>query len=77
MENNLPHSLFHPPPHGYIMAMGKNIRWRKGKGKAISFAYNINLLRLLKRISSAGTGEGDGNFVEENLEEKKLGWGSV
>ena len=50
------------------MTLGKNITWKKGKGKQ----YNLPMiLRLLGRISS---GERDGNFGEECQDFKTWGW---
>ena len=58
---------------GNIMALGKNIKWKKGKGEAIIFPWT---LWLLGRISIGEEGKGrDGNLGGENQDFKKHGRG--
>ena len=57
---------------GNIMAVRKNIPWKKGEGKQYHLPYNIKA--VCKNIKW-GRGEGDRNFVEENQDFKKTGVG--
>ena len=47
------------------MAVGKNLMWKKGKGKQYHHA------------GKRGRGETDGNFKEENQDFKKWCWGRI
>ena len=49
------------------MAMGKNISWKKGKGKHYHFSCNI---KVVGKNIKWGRGEGDGYFGEENQDLK-------
>ena len=54
------------------MGVGKNITWKKGKGKQCHFPYNI--MAVGKNIRGE---EENGDFGEENQDLKRWGWGRI
>ena len=62
-----------PNSPGNIMAVGKNITWKRGKGKQYYLPYDIE--DVGKNIKC---GKWDGYFGEENQDFKKWGgWGRI
>ena len=51
------------------MAVGKNITWKKRKGKQNHLPYNI---KAAGKNIKWGRGEGDGNFGVENQDIKNV-----
>ena len=56
------------------MAVGKNITWKKGKGKQYHLPCNI---RVIGKNIKWGRGKEGGNFEEENKDLKPWGWEGI